>query len=211
MSTETLQARQHAIERGSRLEHFTIAWNTFEALVAVIAGIIAGSIALEGFGLDSVIEVLSALALLWRLQQDNHQRREEIERLSLRIVGACFLALAAYVLVTAIYSLIEHQAPETSAPGIVIAALAIVVMPLLGRAKRKVAREIGSAAMNADSKQADFCAYLSGIVLAGLLLNAVGGWWWADSIAALVMVPIVGLEAINGLRGKPCDCHGACG
>jgi divalent metal cation (Fe/Co/Zn/Cd) transporter len=122
----------------------------------------------------------------------------------LRIVGACFVALAVYILYESSSSLIRHEAPERSIPGIVIAALSLIVMPLLARAKRRVAVGIGSAAMHAESRQTDFCTYLSAILLGGLLLNALFGWWWADPAAGLVMVPIIANEGVNGIRGKAC-------
>ncbi|MGA2136890.1 MAG: cation transporter [Bryobacteraceae bacterium] len=198
---------------GRRLEYFTIGYNSAEALVSIIAGLIAGSVSLIGFGLDSVIEVASGTALLWRLHYDfNRSRRERVERLTLRIVGGCFLALAAYILYEAGSKLIGHEAPERSIPGIIVAAAAVIVMPLLARAKRRVAAGIGSGAMSADSKQADFCTYLSAILLGGLLLNTLFGWWWADAGAGLVMVPVITNEGIDGIRGKACcdDCGAAC-
>jgi divalent metal cation (Fe/Co/Zn/Cd) transporter len=192
------------IQRGRRLEYFTIAWNSIEAAVALIAGIVAGSISLVGFGMDSLIEVVSATALLWRLRS---QQTEQAERLTLKIVAGCFLALAAYILFDAISALMKHGAPEKSLPGMVIAVLAVIVMPLLSHAKRKVAAQLGSEAMTADARQADFCAYLSAILLAGLLLNALAGWWWADPVAALVMVPIIAKEGVDGWKGKSCACE----
>jgi divalent metal cation (Fe/Co/Zn/Cd) transporter len=204
-------SRLDLVRRGRRLEYFTIAWNTVEALVSLVAGFSAGSVSLVGFGLDSAIEVASGAALLWRLHSDlNPSRRESAERITLRIAGWCFLALAAYILYESGSTLIRRQAAERSIPGMVIAAAAVVVMPILARAKRRVAAGINSGAMYADSRQADFCAYLSGILLAGLVLNAVLGWWWADPVAGLVMVPIIGREGVNGLKGKTCcdscDC-----
>ena len=147
--------------------------------------------------------------MLWRLHHDlNRSRREQVERITLRIVGWCFVALALYVGYESGYTLIRHEPPERSIPGIIVAAVSVVVMPLLARAKRRVAAAIGSGAMRADSKQADFCTYLSAILLGGLLLNAVLGWWWADPVAGLVMVPIITKEGIDGIRGKACcdDC-----
>jgi divalent metal cation (Fe/Co/Zn/Cd) transporter len=201
--------RLDLVRRGQRLEYFTLAWNGLEALVSVIAGLIAGSVALVGFGLDSMIEVVSGTALLWRLHHDlDHSRRGRVERTTLRIVGWCFLALALYILCESVAALVCHETPETSIPGILIAAAAVIIMPLLARAKRRVAAGIGSAAMNADSKQADFCAYLSAILLSGLLLNAAVGWWWADPVAGIVMVPIIAREGVNGLKGKACcECQ----
>jgi divalent metal cation (Fe/Co/Zn/Cd) transporter len=171
---------------------------------------IAGSVSLVGFGLDSLIEVTSGAALLWRLHHDlNSSRREDVERKTLRIVGVCFVSLALYIAYDSAASLIRHDAPERSLPGIIIAALSLCVMPLLAKAKRRVANGIGSAAMHADSRQTDFCTYLSVILLGGLLLNAILSWWWADPVAGLVMVPIIAKEGVDGLRAKAC-CGGGC-
>ncbi len=194
------------VTRGQRLEYFTLAWNSFEAAVALISGVLAGSVALVGFGLDSVIETVSAGILLWRFRADaDTQRRERAERTAHRLVGICFLLLAAYVAVESIRTLWLKAVPERSLPGILIAVAAVVVMPLLGRAKRQVAARLDSRALHADSRQADFCAYLSAILLAGLLLHALLGWWWADPAAALVMAPIIAREGVQGLRGQGCD------
>jgi divalent metal cation (Fe/Co/Zn/Cd) transporter len=202
-------SRQELVRRGEKLEYFTIAWNSLEALVSIVAGAIAGSVSLVGFGLDSLIEVTSGAALLWRLHHDlDPSRREQVERSTLRIVGLCFVALAIYIGFESAASLLRHEVPERSLPGIIIAALSVMVMPLLARAKRRVARGIGSAAMHADSRQTDFCTYLSAILLGGLLLNAVLGWWWADPVAGLVMVPIIAKEGIDGLRAKACSGDG---
>lgn len=195
-----------SIQRGRRLEYFTIGWNSIEAFLAIVAGLLAGSIALVGFGADSVIEVTSGAIVLWRLVSREHR-----ERLALRLIGVCFLALAAYVAFDAVKSLWLRELPAATYLGIAIAALAMVVMPLLGRAKRKIAVNLNSAAMHADARQTDLCAYLSGILLAGLGLNALLGWWWADPVAALIMVPIIAREGVGALRGETCcdtgDCH----
>ncbi|MBS1865547.1 MAG: cation transporter [Acidobacteria bacterium] len=193
------------MQRGRRLEYFTIGWNAIEGVVAVFSGLMAGSIALVGFGLDSFIEVASGSALLWRMSVDaDVHRRERNEKLALRIVGACFLLLAAYIAYESASDLWLRKAPEHSVPGIILACVSLVVMPLLSKAKRKVAHALGSAAMHADAKQTEFCTYLSGILLAGLLLNALFGWWWADPVAGLVMVPIIANEGVEGLRGDVC-------
>jgi divalent metal cation (Fe/Co/Zn/Cd) transporter len=192
--------------RGRRLEYFTIVWNALEGLVAVVAGAIAGSISLVGFGIDSFIEVTSGSVLLWRMSVDAEVHRRELnERRALRTVGVCFLLLAAYIAYESALDLWSRRAPEHSIPGIVLACVSLVVMPLLSRAKRKVGGALGSAAMHADAKQTEFCTYLSGILLAGLLLNTLFGLWWADPVAALVMVPIIAKEGIEGLQGKACD------
>jgi divalent metal cation (Fe/Co/Zn/Cd) transporter len=209
MDAATL-SRPDLVRRGQRLEYITIAYNSLEGVVSIVAGLIAGSVSLLGFGLDSAIEVASGAALLWRLHHDlNPYRREEVERTTLRIVGWCFMALAAYIAYESGSTLIRQEAPERSIPGILIAAVSVVLMPMLARAKRRIAAGIGSGAMHADSRQTDFCTYLSAILLGGLLLNAVFGWWWADPIAGLVMVPITANEGVEGLRGKV--CCGGCG
>jgi len=207
-------SRPELIKRGRHLEYFTIAYNSLEGLIAVVAGLMAGSIALVGFGFDSLIEVTSGTALVWRLHSDaDESGRERVEAITLRIVGACFLLLAAYVSYDSIKSLIWREEPDKSIPGIVLAIASLIVMPLLVRAKRKVARGIKSGALMADSKQTELCTYLSAILLAGLLLNALVGWWWADPVAALVMVPIIVKEGIEGLRGETCcdERTGPCG
>ena len=197
--------RQAVARRGKQLEYFTIAWNTLEGLVAVVAGALAGSISLVGFGIDSFIEVTSGGVLLWRMSIDaDVQKRERREKLSLKIVGVCFLALAAYVGYESISDLVSRKSPEHSIPGIVLACVSLVVMPLLSRAKKKVGNELGSAAMHADAKQTDFCVYLSVILLLGLLLNAALGWWWADPAAALIMVPLIAREGVEAMQGETC-------
>ncbi len=197
--------REVYVRRGERLEYFTIGYNTLEGVTSIVAGLIARSVSLVGFGLDSLIEVTSGAALLWRLHHDlDLSRREQVERAALRTVGACFIALALYILYESGSMLIRYVPPKRSIFGIVIAAISVIVMPLLARAKRRVARQIGSGAMHADSKQADFCSYLSATLLGGLLLNALLGWWWMDPAAGLVMVPIIGKEGIDGLRAETC-------
>ncbi|PYT32503.1 MAG: hypothetical protein DMG57_01565 [Acidobacteria bacterium] len=208
MTSQFAVNRHDLVGRGQRLEYFTILYNSLEGLISVIAGLVAGSVSLIGFGLDSLIEVTSGAALLWRLRHDlNPHRREHVERITVRIVGWCFVALAAYVAYTSGSTLIRHQAPEPSIPGIALATISLVVMPLLASAKRRVARGLGSAAMRADSRQTDFCTYLSAILLGGLLLNATVGWWWADPVAGLVMMPIIAKEGVEGLRRHDC-CAG---
>ena len=200
-----LTDRQHSAARGKRLEYFTIGWNTLEGLIAIMAGAAAGSISLVGFGVDSFIEVASGSALLWRMSVDADEcRRARTERSALRMVGVCFLGLAAYVGYEAVRDLIGKDAPEHSLPGILLACASLVVMPLLSRAKRRIGTALGSAAMHADARQTEFCTYLSAILLCGLLLNTTWGLWWADPVAALLMVPIIAKEGIDGLRNKAC-------
>jgi divalent metal cation (Fe/Co/Zn/Cd) transporter len=184
-------------------------YNSLEAIVALVAGALASSIALTGFGLDSVIELGASLTALWRLRADvDIERRTRAEGVSLRVIGVLFLALAAYVGLDAARALYRREIPNESIAGIVIATLSVIVMPLLARAKRRIAIQLGSGALAAESKQTSLCAYLSAILLAGLILNAIRGWWWADPIAALAMVPIIAREGVEGIRGRSecCDC-----
>jgi divalent metal cation (Fe/Co/Zn/Cd) transporter len=205
---ELALSRNAVAQRGKRLEYFTIAWNTVEGLVALLAGALAGSISLVGFGIDSFIEVTSGIALLWRMSVDaDLHRREQNEKRALRIVGVCFLALTAYIAYESIADLSRRKEPESSWPGIALAIVSLIVMPLLSRAKRRVGNDLSSAAMHADARQTEFCAYLSAILLGGLLLNALFGLWWADPAAALVMVPIIAKEGYEGLRARACACH----
>jgi len=174
-------------------------------LVGIVAGVIAGSVSLVGFGVDSLIEVTSGAALLWRMSVDaDVERREQSEKLSLKIVGGCFLALAAYITYEAVSDLRGKTAPEHSIAGIVLACVSLIVMPVLSRAKKNVGKAMRSAAMNADARQTDFCVYLSAILLAGLVLNASLGWWWADPAAALIMVPLIANEGIEAMKGETC-------
>lgn len=197
--------RQEIARRGRRLEYFTIAWNTVEGLVGVGAGLLSGSISLVGFGVDSFIEVTSGATMLWRMSVDEDaEKRERNEKLSLRIVGVCFIALAIYIAYEAISDLARKTVPRHSLPGIFLACVSLVVMPILSRAKKEVGNALGSTAMNADARQTDFCVYLSAILLVGLSLNAAFGWWWADPVAALVMVPIVAKEGFDGVQARPC-------
>ncbi len=203
-----MDSRAHAASRGRRLEYFTIAWNTVEGIVAITAGAIAGSISLMGFGIDSFMEVLSGSVLLWRMSVDaDVNQRHRNEQRALKIVGLCFLFLAVYIAYESVSVLLRHRAPEHSIAGIVLACASLVVMPLLSRAKHKVAAHLGSGAMHADAKQTDFCAYLSAILLGGLALNTLFGLWWTDPVAALSMVPLIANEGIEGVKGKACrDC-----
>jgi divalent metal cation (Fe/Co/Zn/Cd) transporter len=198
--------RTEHLRHGRKLEYFTIGWNIVEAGVAIGAGWLAGSIALVGFGVDSLIESLSGSVLLWRLFSPAHD--ESREKIALKLVGISFLILAAYVAFEAIKSLLVHEAPEASFIGIGLSVALLIIMPLLARAKRLSASNLGSLAMKADSRQTDLCAYLSAILLGGLVLNALFGWWWADPAAGLIMVPIIAREGFEGLRGEVCnDCH----
>ena len=204
--TADVMDRPALIRRGKQLEYATIGYNSLEGIIAIAAGLIAGSVALVGFGFDSVIEVISGATLLWRLYADvDEERRELVEQRALRIVGWSFLLLAAYVTFDAGKALIRREPPDESMIGIALAAVSLVVMPLLVRAKRRVAAAIGSKALDADATQTALCTYLSAILLGGLLLNALAGWWWADPVAALVMLPIIVREGLEGIRGERCE------
>ncbi len=208
MSGASTLDREGVVRRGRHLEYFTVAWNAVEGLIAVIAGGFAGSISLVGFGVDSFIEVTSGAVLLWRMNVDAREsERGRNERRALKIVGLCFLLLAIYIAFESGSDLWLKRAPEQSIPGIILACVSLIVMPLLSRSKRKVGRALNSAAMHADAKQTQFCTYLSAILLVGLILNAAFRLWWADPVAALIMVPIVAKEGIEGVQGKACnDC-----
>lgn len=200
--------RARLVRRGRSLEYFTIIWNCLESVVAIGSGLVAGSIALVGFGFDSLIESSSGVALLWRLRDG--EKGEQREKAALKFVGVSFLLLAAYVAFDAVKSLIEREAPKTSYVGIGLAVLSLVVMPLLAIKKRQVAALLNSRALQADSRQTDICAYLSAILLGGLLLNVFFGWWWSDPVAALGMVVIIAKEGIQALKGETCCDGGTC-
>lgn len=203
MTPVTAPDRQRLVRRGLRLNWATALYNSLEGIIAIAAGLVAGSVALVGFGVDSVIELSASAAAIWRLRADlDPERREQSERLTLRIVGVLFLALAIYVAADAAKTLIAREPPRESPVGIGLAALSLVVMPLLARAKRRVAAAMGSRALVAESQQTLICTYLSAILLGGLLLNALAGWWWADPVAALGMAPLIAHEGIEALRGR---------
>ena len=200
--------RAAVVRRGMLLNYATIGYNTLEAIASLIAGLLAGSVALVGFGVDSVIELTASGAAQWRLRSDvDPVRRVRVERTSLRIIGACFVGLAAYVTVDAGKALWFREQPERTLVGVVILALSVLVMPALALAKREVAEKMQSRAMRAEAKQTSLCAYLSVIALTGVAMNAGFGWWWADPVAALGMVPIIVSEGIVGLRAEAdADC-----
>jgi divalent metal cation (Fe/Co/Zn/Cd) transporter len=210
--TAALPANRLALVRRSRLLNYaTLGYNSFEGVLSIGAGLLAGSIVLVGFGIDSLIELTAGVTALWRLRADlNPARRERAERLALRLIGFCFLALAVYVSFEAIRALADRSAPEQSELGIGIAAASLLVMPFLARAKGAVAVQLRSGALAAEAKQTLICTYLSAILLVGLALNAVWGWWWADPVAGLAMVPLIAWEGIEGVRGRSActdDCR----
>lgn len=199
--------RAALVRRGRTLSRITLGYNSLEGISSVVVGALAGSVSLVGFGVDSVIEVLSSLAALWRLRADTDvARRARVERHTLRLIGLSFLALATYILLDAFHALYAGRPPDRTRIGIAIAAASVVVMPVLARAKRRIAVALGSRALTADAMQTSLCTWLSAIVLVGLGLNAAFGWWWADPVAAMCMVPIIAKEGFEGLRGEPpCD------
>ncbi len=178
----------------------TVAWNVIEAVVAVAAGQAAGSVALISFGLDSSVEVASAAVIIWQFHGADEQR----ERLALRLIGVSFLALAVYVGARAVFDLFEGNQPESSAVGIALAAASLVVMPILAAAKSRVGLAMGSPTVTADSRQTWLCTYLSVVLLAGLALNALAGWWWADPIAGLVIAGLAAREGVEAWNGETC-------
>jgi divalent metal cation (Fe/Co/Zn/Cd) transporter len=184
--------------RAIRLEYFTVGWNTLEAVVALVAGWFASSIALQGFGLDSVIETIAGLTVLWRFRQRGLEE-EHAEARAVRVVGLTFLALAVYVGYEAVGDLWLRRAPEFSLAGSILALASLIVMPILGIAKRRTAGRLNSKALAADGMQTMLCAYLSATLLLGLSLNGLLGWWWADPIAALAMTIFMVREGLEAL------------
>jgi divalent metal cation (Fe/Co/Zn/Cd) transporter len=189
--------RAPVLRRALGLEYLSLAWNFLETFVGFAAALASGSVALMGFALDSVVESSSAAALIWRLRKERtgHVAAEEIERRAVRVVGAAFFALAAYVGGQALYDLITRSEPEASALGIGLAAVSVIVMPWLASRKRRLASTLDSRSLEADSHQTWLCTYISGFLLIGLGANAALGWWWADPAAALV---IAGFAAREG-------------
>ncbi len=203
-------SRPDLLRRGLRLEYLTVGWNIAEGLIAVGAGLAAGSIALIGFGVDSFVETISGLVLIWRLAAETRGNLddaavERVEHRAERLVGVAFLLLAAYVAFEAVRSLVQQEAPDASPIGIALTATSIVVMVWLARAKRRTGEALESRALIADSKQTYACWYLSLVTLVGLGLNAALGWWWADPAAALGIVVLLVREGVEALRGEDDD------
>ena len=198
----TASARELVLRRRIRLlVAATITYNVIEAVVAIIAGTLASSIALIGFGLDSIIEVSSAAAVAWQFAGRDPARREQV---ALRVIAWSFFALAAFVTVESLRTLFGEREAEQSVVGIVLVATSVVIMPFLSYAQRRSGRELGSASAVADSRQTLLCTYLSAAVLVGLVLNASLGWWWADPAAALVLAVLAVREGRNAWRGDLC-------
>lgn len=206
-----LATTQVLVRRVRLLVAATIAYNVVEAVVAITAGTIASSTALIGFGLDSVIEVASAAAVAWQFSSADHQRREQT---ALRIIALSFFALAAYVTVESVRALLGAREAAHSTVGLVLAAVSLVVMPVLSTIQRRAGRQLGSASAVADSKQTLLCTYLSAVLLIGLGLNSWLGWWWADPVAALVIAAVAVKEGREAWRGESCCVgtreHGCC-
>ncbi len=202
--------RAGLLRRGLRLEYLTVGWNIIEGVVSVMAAVAAGSVALLGFGIDSFVETMSGLVLIWRLRAEWRARDpEEIERLDQRahkLVGLSLFLLAAYIAFDAAKALITGERPEPTVVGMAITSLSLAVMWWLARAKRRTARGLGSRALEADSFQTTACFWLSLITLAGIALNAVLGWWWADPVAALGMTWFIMTEGREAWRGENCSC-----
>lgn len=193
---------------GKLLEIITVVWAATEASIALWSAAGTGSISLAGFGWDSLIEVVSAVAVWWRMSHEmDHHRRHLAEKISLRISGSCLYALAAYILIDACLRLHRHEYAGVGAAGVGITAAAVVAMPLLSREKKRVGGALASQAMVTDAKQTDFCMYQAGIVLFGLLAHALFGVAWADGVAALVLVPILVRAAVLTFRGEHCCAH----
>ena len=203
--------RSTLLRRGVRLNALLLAWNVVEGIVAVAFGLIASSVALIGFGIDSFIEVTSAAVVTWRLWREltgaSSEKSERLERTAARIAGSLLLLLAVYIVLDAGRRLLGYGAEaEESIPGIVLTAASLIAMPLLGTAKLRVADRLGSRALRTDAFETLACAWLSAATLLGLSLNAALGWAWADPLAALVIVPLVIREGLEGLRGESCEC-----
>ena len=188
--------RRQSLRTGLRLEYFTIGWNVLEAVVGLVAGFVAGSVALVGFALDSIVEASSGGIVIWRLRTEGSGVRsaEEAEQRAVRLVAIAFFALAAYVGGRAAYDLFNQARPHESLPGIVLAVVSLIVMPILAYRKNRVARELASRSLQGDSTQTMLCTYLSGFLLVGLAANALLGWWWADPVAGLAIAAFAGKE-----------------
>lgn len=197
------ERRRQLSRRAQLLAGASVTYNLVEAVVAISAGIAAGSVALVGFGLDSVVEVSSGLIILWQFR---HRLPESREQQALKLMALSFFALATYVAVESVRALLGDHQPDTSSVGIGLAIASLAVMPFLSWAQRRTGRALGSGAVVADSTQTLLCTYLSAVLLLGLVLNATLGWYWADPIAALVIAAVAVREGIDAWRGEACGC-----
>ena len=213
--SEALAHRAGAVRTAVRLEYLTVGWNVVEGVVAITAAMLAGSVALLGFGIDSFVESASGAVLVWRLLVERRgMDAEEVERLDARahkLVGATLFLLAAYIGVDAAVALWKGEEPRPSIVGIVLTVVSIVAMQWLARAKRRAAARLGSRALDADAFQTTACLWLSVITLAGIGLNAAFGWWWADPVAAIGMTAFIAREGVEAWRGEGCGCEGDVG
>lgn len=207
--SESSLERARLVRQGITVEWLTLAWMIVEVGVSITAALLAGSVALMAFGLDSGIELISAGVMVWRLRIEqlggDHERVEHAERRAALVVGWSLMLLAVYVVISAAWGLWHRTQPETTSLGIAIAAAALIIMPLFVRVKRRIADRIGSAALRGDAAEGVVCAYMAAVLLAGLALRAVFGWWWADSVAALGIVYFIvreGREALEEARGE---------
>ena len=203
LPSPTAERRAVLGRRAQLLAGASVVYNLIEAVVAIAAGAIASSVALVGFGLDSLVEMGSGLVILWQFRAALPESRE---RQALRLIAISFFALAGYVGVESVRSLISGEGADHSTTGIVIAGVSLVIMPLLSWAQRRTGRELGSGSVVADSTQTLLCTYLSAVVLVGLLANSLLGWWWADPLAALVVAGVALREGLEAWRGDACHC-----
>jgi cation diffusion facilitator family transporter len=199
--------RSQLVRRGFHLSIFTVAWNIIEGLVAIVAGLFAGSIALLGFGVDSFVEAASGIVVGWRFSYEMSgsppEKIEKAEMWAARITGSLLLILAVYLLIDSCLRLLGYgRQPDRSVPGIILTAVSLIIMPTLAKAKLQVAEKVGSRALRADSYESIACAWLSIATLAGLVLNALFHWWWADPAAALAIIPLLAREGLKGLFGE---------
>lgn len=201
----SVDRRRRLGRRARLLAGASVAYNLVEAAVAITAGVVAGSVALIGFGLDSIVEVSSGLIILW---QFSHRIPESREQVALRLMACAFFGLAAYVTLESVRALLGGSDPSPSPVGIALAALSLVIMPVLSRAQRRTGRALGSNAVVADGTQTLLCTYLSAVLLIGLVLNATLGWSWADPIAGLVIAAIAAREGVQAWRGEGCCAPG---
>jgi divalent metal cation (Fe/Co/Zn/Cd) transporter len=198
MSTQADTSRSNLLDRALLLEYGSLGYNVLEAVAGVLFGLAASSVALIGFGLDSIVEASSAGILVWRLRAERHGGRasEDLERRAVRLVACAFLSLGAYVGVRSVIDLVTEARPEESVPGIVLAIASLIIMPWLAMKKRSAARALNSRSLEADSKQTLLCTYLSGFLLVGLAANALFGWWWADPLAGMAIAILAVREGL---------------
>jgi divalent metal cation (Fe/Co/Zn/Cd) transporter len=195
--------REDAVRRARLLTNVTIGYNLVEGVVAVVAGIAAGSVSLIGFGLDSGVEVSTAVVLAWRLHQERRGGcMRDYDRLATRLIAGTFAALALWVGYEGLAQLVAREGPDASVVGIVVASLSVALMPVLARAKRRLAPALGSQAVASDAQQTELCAWMSGMLLVGLLANALGGWWWADPVAALGIAAFAARAGLQAWRAE---------